>query len=101
MQTAEDHREMLIDQASLFSDVLTEAILEEQELTAEMISAAIRQGVVERRLTPVFIGSAYKNKGIQPPVQTPLFPVPRPILCDLPVLQTMGYLDWLHYPGAP
>ena len=78
MQAAHDHREMLIDQASMFSDELTEAILEEQELTAEMIIAGIRQGVVERRLTPVFIGSAYKNKGIQPLLDavTRLLPCP-------------------------
>jgi elongation factor G len=78
MQAAQDHREMLIDQASMFSDELTEAILEEQELTAEMIIAGIRQGVVERRLTPVFIGSAYKNKGIQPLLDavTRLLPCP-------------------------
>jgi elongation factor G len=65
-QAAQDHREMLIDQASMFSNELTEAILEEKKVTAEMIIAGIRQGVVERRITPVFIGSAYKNKGIQP-----------------------------------
>ena len=66
MPAALDHREILVDQASMFSDDLTEAILEEQDITAEMIIAGVRQGVVERRLTPVFIGSAYKNKGIQP-----------------------------------
>ena len=78
MQAAQDHREMLIDQASMFSDELTEAILEEQEITAEMIIAGIRQGVVERRMTPVFMGSAYKNKGIQPLLDavTRLLPCP-------------------------
>jgi len=76
--TAQDHRELLIDQASMFSDELTEAILEEQDITAEMIIGGIRQGVVERRLTPVFIGSAYKNKGIQPLLDgvTQLLPCP-------------------------
>ena len=78
MPAAQDHREILVDQASMFSDVLTEAILEEQDITAEMIIDGIRQGVVERRLTPVFIGSAYKNKGIQPLLDavTQLLPCP-------------------------
>jgi elongation factor G len=78
MPTAQDQRETLIDQASLFSDELTEAILEEREITSEMIIAGVRQGVVERRLTPVFIGSAYKNKGIQPLLDavTQLLPCP-------------------------
>ena len=78
MPAAQDQREILIDQASMFSDVLTEAILEEQDITAEMIIDGIRQGVVERRLTPVFMGSAYKNKGIQPLLDavTRLLPCP-------------------------
>ncbi len=78
MPAARDQREILVDQASMFSDALTEAILEEQDITAEMIISGIRQGVVERRLTPVFIGSAYKNKGIQPLLDavTQLLPCP-------------------------
>ncbi len=78
MQTALDNREILIDQASVFSDELTEAILEEKDVTAEMIIAGIRQGVISRRLTPVFMGSAYKNKGIQPLLDavTRLLPCP-------------------------
>ncbi|MBW2486547.1 MAG: elongation factor G, partial [Deltaproteobacteria bacterium] len=78
MPAALDQREILIDQASMFSDELTEAILEEQDITAEMIIDGVRQGVIERRLTPVFIGSAYKNKGIQPLLDavTQLLPSP-------------------------
>jgi elongation factor G len=78
MQSAQDHREILIDQASIFSDELTEAILEEKAVSEEMIIAGIRQGVIRRQLTPVFIGSAYKNKGIQPLLDavTQLLPCP-------------------------
>lgn len=65
LPAAQTARELLIDQASIFSDTLTEAILEEEEVTAEMIIGGVRQGVIERRLTPVYMGSAYKNKGIQ------------------------------------
>ena len=63
---AQAAREHLIDQASMFSDALTEAVLEEKEVTEDMILSGIRQGVIERKLTPVYMGSAYKNKGIQP-----------------------------------
>jgi elongation factor G len=78
MQTALDHREILIDQASMFSDELTEAILEEKDVSAEMIIDGIRQGVIALQLTPVFMGSAYKNKGIQPLLDavTRLLPCP-------------------------
>ena len=63
---AEAQREAMIDAASLFSDALTEAILEEADITPEMIVEALRRGALERQLTPVLMGSAYKNKGVQP-----------------------------------
>ncbi|HPX82366.1 MAG TPA: elongation factor G, partial [Syntrophales bacterium] len=58
-------REEMIDQASIYSDDLTEAILEEREITTAMIFTALRFGTLKRRITPVVIGSAYKNKGVQ------------------------------------
>lgn len=61
---AEKCREDLIDAASMFSDELAEAYLE-GKATEDQIRAAIRTGVLARELTPVFVGSAYKNKGIQ------------------------------------
>jgi elongation factor G len=62
---AEAARESMLDAISLFSDDLTEAILEEQ-VTEELIHDAVRAGVLALDLTPVFMGSAYKNKGVQP-----------------------------------
>ncbi len=79
MSAAKESRELLIDQASVFSDELTEAILEEQPVSDQMIVAAVRQGVIERRLTPVFIGSAYKNKGIQPLLDAVTWLLPSPL----------------------
>jgi elongation factor G len=58
-------REEMLEAASMFSDELMEAVLEEKEIHAEMVTAALRQGVVSRQITPVLIGSAYKNKGVQ------------------------------------
>ncbi len=63
---SEAKREELIDAASMFSDELTEAILEEQEIPAAMIYSALHTGALKREITPVYMGSAYKNKGIQP-----------------------------------
>jgi elongation factor G len=57
-------REELLDAASMFSDELTEAILEDR-VTEQLIRAAIRKGTIELKLTPVFMGSAYKNKAVQ------------------------------------
>ncbi len=62
---AEAAREQMLDAASLFSDELTEAVLEEK-VTEELIYDAVRKGVLSLQLCPVFLGSAYKNKGVQP-----------------------------------
>jgi elongation factor G len=64
-QSAEAARETMLDAVSLFSDELTEAILEEK-VTEDLIHDAVRSGTLSQRLTPVFMGSAYKNKGVQP-----------------------------------
>jgi elongation factor G len=55
----------MLDAVSLHSDELTEAILEEK-VTEELIHEAVRRGTLSLDLTPVFLGSAYKNKGVQP-----------------------------------
>jgi elongation factor G len=57
-------REEMLDAISMFSDELTEAILEER-VTEELVQAAIRKGTVALQIVPVMIGSAYKNKGVQ------------------------------------
>jgi elongation factor G len=66
MDAARLKREEMIDAASLFSDDLTEAILEESPIPDALIVEAVRRGTLARKLTPVFLGSAYKNKGVQP-----------------------------------
>jgi elongation factor G len=66
LHEAEKRREELIDAASMFSDQLVEAVLEEKEVTNNMIVSAVRTGALARKITPVFMGSAYKNKGVQP-----------------------------------
>ena len=64
-EEAEAKREELLDAVSMFSDELMEAMLEEGEIPEAMIHDAIRKGTLSLELTPVLIGSAYKNKGIQ------------------------------------
>lgn len=64
MEKAKIKREEMIDAASMFSDELAEAFLEGNE-TEQLIMDAVRIGTITRQMTPVFIGSAFKNKGVQ------------------------------------
>ena len=61
---ADEYREIMLDAVSMFSDDLMEAMMEEK-VEVEQIKDAIRSGVLSMDLTPVFLGSAYKNKGVQ------------------------------------
>ncbi len=65
-EEAKAKRLELIESASMFSDELMEAALEEREIPQELLISALRAGTIRRELTPVFIGSAYKNKAVQP-----------------------------------
>jgi len=78
---AATYREHLLDTASMFSDALTEAILEERPIPEDLLLDAVRSGTLSRGLTPVFMGSAYKNKGVQPLLDavTRLLPSPNDV----------------------
>jgi len=74
---AEAAREEMLDAVSMFSDELTEAMLEEA-VTDELIIEAVRRGTIARQLTPVFMGSAYKNKAVQPLLDAVVRYLPNP-----------------------
>lgn len=77
MDQALEKRDILIDTASMFSDELMEAYLEDA-VTEEQIQDAVRKGTLSRELTPVFMGTAFKNKGVQPLLDAVLKYLPSP-----------------------
>lgn len=62
---AEKYRETMIDAVSMFDDELAEKFLDGAEISQDLIHKAVRAGCLKLELTPVFMGSAYKNKGVQ------------------------------------
>ena len=63
---AEEYRGILIETVAEGDDGLMMKYLEGEEITNEELKAAIRKETIECKLNPVFCGSSYKNKGIQP-----------------------------------
>ena len=63
---ANEWREKLLDSAANFDDDLMEKYLEGEDVTEEQLIKAIRKGTCAMELTPMVLGSSYKNKGVQP-----------------------------------
>jgi elongation factor G len=74
---AKESREVLMDALTMFSDELAESYLEGNE-TMEQIKTAVRNGVLSLELVPVFMGTAYRNKGVQPLMDAVLDYLPAP-----------------------
>ena len=63
---ANEWREKMVENATNFDDDLMEKYLEGAEISEEQLIAAIRKGTIAMEITPMLLGSSYKNKGVQP-----------------------------------
>ena len=63
---AAEYREKMLETLSLFSDELMETLLEEGDVDVDTIKTLIREVTLSQDLTPVMMGTAFKNKGVQP-----------------------------------
>ncbi len=84
LDQAQKAREELLDVVSAFDDAMMEAILDGKEVTEEAIHAAVRKGVNSLQFTPVFLGSAFKNKGVQLLLNAVARYLPSPVSCEKP-----------------
>ncbi len=78
-------REKVLDAASEIDDGILEKYLAAEEVSADEIIAALRQGTVMLQLTPVLAGSAFKNKGVQPLLDAVIDYLPSPV--DVPPIK--------------
>lgn len=79
---AQQARDVLIEAVAEFDDRLMEAFLEGQPIDRQQLMAAIRTGTISLKVCPVFCGSAFKNKGVQPLLDGVVRYLPSPL--DLP-----------------
>jgi elongation factor G len=79
---AEEYRNKLVEQVAESSDDLMEKYLEGEELTIDELKAGIRKMTVNSEAYPVFCGSAFKNRGVQPMLDAVIDFLPAPV--DVP-----------------
>ena len=84
-EQAHEYHHLLIDAIAEHDDELTETYLTDESLvTSEMIKRALRAGTLADALTPVLLGSAFKNKGVQPLLDGVIDYLPSPL--DVPAI---------------
>ena len=79
MDEAQEWRDKMLECAANYDDDLMEKYLDGQEIPEEQIIAAIRKGTVCMELTPMVCGSSYKNKGVQPLLDSVCAFLPSPL----------------------
>jgi len=82
-EQAHEYHHQLIDSVAEYDEELLETYLtDEEQVTPEMIRRAVRKGTLASAITPVLLGSAFKNKGVQPLLDAVVDYLPSPL--DVP-----------------
>jgi elongation factor G len=82
-EQAHEYHHQLIDVISHFDDEVLEAYIEDEgSVTPDMIRRAVRAATIADEITPVLLGSAFKNKGVQPLLDAVIDYLPSPL--DVP-----------------
>ncbi len=91
-EQAHEYHHQLIDAVSNFDDEVLEAYIEdESSVTVAQIKRALRAGTISDAITPVLLGSAFKNKGVQPLLDAVIDYLPSPL--DVPPIQGINPKD--------
>jgi elongation factor G len=85
VELAEEKRAELLDAAADFSEDLMMMVLEDEEIPVDVLKQAIRNATLANQMNPVFVGSAYKNKGIQELLDAVIDYLPSPL--DIPPVE--------------
>jgi elongation factor G len=83
-ELAETHRHDLVEAVADHDEDIMIAFLEDEPVDAEVLRAAIRRATLDNSITPVLLGSAFKNKGVQPLLEAVIDYLPSPV--DVPAV---------------
>jgi elongation factor G len=75
----------IVERACDFDDELADKYLEGKPFTVEEVKKALRNGVLQQAITPMFCGSAFKNKGVQLLLDAVIDYLPSPL--DIPAIK--------------
>ena len=64
LDVAQERRDMMVEAIAELDEELTMKYLEGEEISIAELKAALRKGVINAQINPVFCGSAYRNKGV-------------------------------------
>ena len=90
-ELATEYREKLVEAISETDEDLMMKYLEGEKLTEEEIASGIRMATINVQITPVFCGSAYKNKGVQMLLDAIVAYMPSPV--DIPAISGISIDD--------
>ncbi len=79
-------RQHLLESLSMYSDAIMELLLAEEPVPLKLVYETVRLAVFNQQLTPVFLGSAYRNKGVQPLLDAVVRYLPSPLDCQVKAL---------------
>ena len=94
LQEAQEARNLLIETAAVDDDELIEAFLEGQEVTPAKLRSTLRAATIGLKVVPVFLGSAFKNKGVQPLLDGVIDLLPSPL--DVPAVKGINHKEELE-----
>jgi elongation factor G len=79
VKDAESHRQQMLEALAMYSDELMELLLSEESISEELINEVARKACIQQGATPVFLGTAFRNKGVQPLLDAILQYLPSPL----------------------
>ncbi|EEI85787.1 elongation factor G [Anaerococcus lactolyticus] len=88
---AEEYRNNLLEELSEVDDTIMMKYLEGEAVTEDEIKTAIRKATIEQKIFPCLLGSAYKNKGVQPLLDAIVDYMPSPV--DVPAIEGVDPKD--------
>ena len=81
LEKMEEYRSVLMDTVSMFDEEMMELVLEDKDVSEEFFNKVVRKSTISRELTCVYMGSAFKNKGVQLLLDAVVKYLPSPLDC--------------------